>query len=175
MFEVRTSRRRSSPIICSLAMSCCARRSSARARLGEERSTRSARRWASRRRSSSASTPTKIRRACAASTASAIASTRSISSGLARTAHDRARRGAAFGPWAEPGAGRACGARRRLLHAHQIESGVYCPIAMTYGAVPTLAHAPRSPSNGCRDFSRRATTRVSSRSARRPARSSAWA
>src|SRR5690606_5983262 len=25
---------------------------------------------------------------------------------------------------------------------NQIESGVYCPIAMTYGSVPTLQHAP---------------------------------
>ena len=26
---------------------------------------------------------------------------------------------------------------------NQIESGVYCPLAMTYGAVPTLRHAPK--------------------------------
>ena len=41
--------------------------------------TRSAPRWASRKPSSSASTPTKIRRFCAASTATATASTRSSS------------------------------------------------------------------------------------------------
>jgi len=45
-------------------------------------------------------------------------------------------------PWAEakPGAHVARAAGTYMLG--QIESGVYCPIAMTYGSVPTLRHAP---------------------------------
>ncbi|MDO9413584.1 MAG: isovaleryl-CoA dehydrogenase [Pseudolabrys sp.] len=45
-------------------------------------------------------------------------------------------------PWAhpQPGAHVARAAGTYLLN--QIESGVYCPVAMTYGAVPTLKHAP---------------------------------
>jgi putative acyl-CoA dehydrogenase len=45
-------------------------------------------------------------------------------------------------PWAEakPGAHVARAAGTYMLT--QIESGVYCPIAMTYGAVPTLKQAP---------------------------------
>jgi putative acyl-CoA dehydrogenase len=45
-------------------------------------------------------------------------------------------------PWArpEPGAHVARAAGTYMLT--QIESGVYCPIAMTYGCVPTLRHQP---------------------------------
>ena len=45
-------------------------------------------------------------------------------------------------PWADPkpGAHVARGAGSYMLG--QVESGVYCPIAMTYGSVPTLRHAP---------------------------------
>ena len=45
-------------------------------------------------------------------------------------------------PWAypKPGAHVARAAGTYLLN--QIESGVYCPVAMTYGSVPTLQHAP---------------------------------
>jgi putative acyl-CoA dehydrogenase len=45
-------------------------------------------------------------------------------------------------PWAErkPGAHVARAAGTYLIN--QVESGVYCPLAMTYGAVPTLKQAP---------------------------------
>jgi putative acyl-CoA dehydrogenase len=45
-------------------------------------------------------------------------------------------------PWAnpQPAAHVARAAGNYMLN--QIESGVYCPIAMTYGSVPTLRHAP---------------------------------
>jgi len=47
------------------------------------------------------------------------------------------------GPWAEgakPGAHVARAAGTYMLT--QVESGVYCPVAMTYGSVPTLRQAP---------------------------------
>ena len=46
-------------------------------------------------------------------------------------------------PWAEakPGAHVARAAGTYMLE--QVESGTYCPIAMTYGSVPTLRHAPQ--------------------------------
>jgi len=45
-------------------------------------------------------------------------------------------------PWAMPKAGAHVGRAAGTYMLNQIESGVYCPIAMTYGAVPTLRHEP---------------------------------
>jgi putative acyl-CoA dehydrogenase len=45
-------------------------------------------------------------------------------------------------PWAEPRAGAHVARAAGTYMLTQIESGVYCPIAMTYGAVPALRHAP---------------------------------
>jgi putative acyl-CoA dehydrogenase len=46
------------------------------------------------------------------------------------------------GPWAVPRAGAHVARTAGNYMLTQIESGVYCPIAMTYGAVPALRHAP---------------------------------
>ena len=45
-------------------------------------------------------------------------------------------------PWAEPKPGAHVARAAGTYMLTQVESGVYCPIAMTYGAVPTLRHAP---------------------------------
>ena len=45
-------------------------------------------------------------------------------------------------PWAEPKSGAHVARAAGTYMLGQIESGVYCPIAMTYGSVPTLRHAP---------------------------------
>src|SRR6476469_75380 len=45
-------------------------------------------------------------------------------------------------PWAEPKPGAHVARAAGTFMLGQIESGVYCPIAMTYGSVPTLRHAP---------------------------------
>jgi putative acyl-CoA dehydrogenase len=45
-------------------------------------------------------------------------------------------------PWAQPRAGAHVARAAGTYMLTQIESGVYCPIAMTYGAVPALRHAP---------------------------------
>jgi len=45
-------------------------------------------------------------------------------------------------PWAEPKTGAHVARAAGTYLLTQVESGVYCPIAMTYGAVPTLRHAP---------------------------------
>jgi putative acyl-CoA dehydrogenase len=45
-------------------------------------------------------------------------------------------------PWAKPRAGAHVARAAGTYMLTQIESGVYCPIAMTYGAVPALRHAP---------------------------------
>jgi putative acyl-CoA dehydrogenase len=44
------------------------------------------------------------------------------------------------GPWAQPQAGAHVARAAGTYMLTQIESGVYCPIAMTYGCVPTLRH-----------------------------------
>jgi putative acyl-CoA dehydrogenase len=44
-------------------------------------------------------------------------------------------------PWAEPKPGAHVARAAGTYMLGQIESGVYCPIAMTYGSVPTLRHA----------------------------------
>jgi len=46
------------------------------------------------------------------------------------------------GPWAKPGPGAHVARAAGNYMMVQIESGIYCPIAMTYGAVPTLRQAP---------------------------------
>ena len=79
-------------------------------------------------------------------------------------------------PWAEPKAGAHVARAAGTYMLTQIESGVYCPIAMTYGSVPTLRHAPDIaelwlPQIFARDYDRR--FRAGRR--RRPRRSSAWA
>ena len=45
-------------------------------------------------------------------------------------------------PWAEPKPGAHVARAAGTYMLEQIESGVYCPIAMTYGSVPTLRPAP---------------------------------
>jgi len=45
-------------------------------------------------------------------------------------------------PWAAPRPGAHVARAAGAFMLAQIESGVYCPIAMTYGAVPALRHAP---------------------------------
>ncbi|MGB7260215.1 MAG: isovaleryl-CoA dehydrogenase [Pseudolabrys sp.] len=45
-------------------------------------------------------------------------------------------------PWAMPKAGAHVARAAGTYMLGQIESGVYCPIAMTYGSVPTLRHEP---------------------------------
>jgi putative acyl-CoA dehydrogenase len=45
-------------------------------------------------------------------------------------------------PWAEPKRGAHVARAAGTYMLNQVESGVYCPIAMTYGSVPTLRHAP---------------------------------
>lgn len=45
-------------------------------------------------------------------------------------------------PWAHPQAGAHVARATGTYMLNQIESGVYCPVAMTYGAVPTLKNAP---------------------------------
>ncbi len=45
-------------------------------------------------------------------------------------------------PWARPQPGAHVARAAGTYMLNQIESGVYCPIAMTYGSVPTLMHAP---------------------------------
>jgi putative acyl-CoA dehydrogenase len=46
------------------------------------------------------------------------------------------------GPWAQPRPGGHVARAIGTYMLAQVESGVYCPIAMTYGAVPALRHAP---------------------------------
>jgi putative acyl-CoA dehydrogenase len=46
------------------------------------------------------------------------------------------------GPWAEPRPGAHVARAAGTYMLTQIESGVYCPVAMTYGSVPTLRQAP---------------------------------
>src|SRR5215831_973444 len=45
-------------------------------------------------------------------------------------------------PWTAPRPGAHVARAAGTFMLAQIESGVYCPIAMTYGAVPALRHAP---------------------------------
>ncbi len=45
-------------------------------------------------------------------------------------------------PWAEPKRGAHVARAAGCFMLAQIESGVYCPVSMTYGAVPTLKRAP---------------------------------
>jgi putative acyl-CoA dehydrogenase len=45
-------------------------------------------------------------------------------------------------PWAKPQAGAHVARAAGCYLLNQVESGVYCPLAMTYGAVPALRHAP---------------------------------
>jgi putative acyl-CoA dehydrogenase len=45
-------------------------------------------------------------------------------------------------PWAQPKTGAHVARAAGTYMLGQIESGVYCPVAMTYGSVPTLRHAP---------------------------------
>lgn len=45
-------------------------------------------------------------------------------------------------PWADPKAGAHVARAAGCYMLTQVESGVYCPIAMTYGSVPTLRQAP---------------------------------
>ena len=45
-------------------------------------------------------------------------------------------------PWADPKPGAHVARAAGTYMLTQIESGVYCPIAMTYGSVPTLRNAP---------------------------------
>ena len=64
------------------------------------------------------------------------------------------------GPWAEPKPGAHVARAAGCYLLNQIESGVYCPLAMTYGSVPTLAACAQD---------RRGMAAESSRAALRPA------
>lgn len=46
-------------------------------------------------------------------------------------------------PWAAPKSGAHVSRAAGTYMLNQIESGVYCPLAMTYGSVPTLRQAPK--------------------------------
>jgi putative acyl-CoA dehydrogenase len=48
------------------------------------------------------------------------------------------------GPWAEPKPGAHVARAAGFYLMGQVDAGVLCPMAMTYGAVPALAHAPAS-------------------------------
>jgi putative acyl-CoA dehydrogenase len=63
-------------------------------------------------------------------------------------------------PWATPKPGAHVARAAGTYMLNQIESGVYCPVAMTYGSVPTLRHAPEIaaqwlPKIFSRDYDRR--------------------
>src|SRR5262245_22757186 len=63
-------------------------------------------------------------------------------------------------PWADPKPGAHVARAAGTFMLGQIESGVYCPIAMTYGSVPALRHAPAiakewQPRIFSRDYDRR--------------------
>jgi putative acyl-CoA dehydrogenase len=63
-------------------------------------------------------------------------------------------------PWAKPEAGAHVARAAGTYMLTQIESGVYCPIAMTYGSVPTLRQSPEVakpwlPKIFSRDYDRR--------------------
>jgi putative acyl-CoA dehydrogenase len=45
-------------------------------------------------------------------------------------------------PWADPKPGAHVARAAGTFMLNQVESGVYCPVAMTYGSVPPLRHAP---------------------------------
>ena len=45
-------------------------------------------------------------------------------------------------PWADPKPGAHVARAAGTYLLGQIEAGVYCPLAMTYGSVPTLRYAP---------------------------------
>jgi len=45
-------------------------------------------------------------------------------------------------PWARPGPGAHVARAAGCYMAVQVESGIYCPLAMTYGAVPPLRQSP---------------------------------
>ena len=80
-------------------------------------------------------------------------------------------RGPAFRPLGRAQAGRACGARGRLLPAQPDRERRLLPARhdLRLGA-DACGTRRRSLRNGCRKFSRHATTGASSRSAKRPAR-----
>ena len=66
-----------------------------------------------------------------------------ISSGLASNCSTIAlEAGLHSSPWADPKPGAHVARAAGTYMLGQIESGVYCPLAMTYGSVPTLRHAP---------------------------------
>src|SRR4029079_2997444 len=47
-------------------------------------------------------------------------------------------------PWAEPKPGAHVARAAGTYMLTQVESGVYCPLAMTYGSVSTLPHSPQN-------------------------------
>jgi putative acyl-CoA dehydrogenase len=47
-------------------------------------------------------------------------------------------------PWSDPRPGAHVARAAGTYMLAQVEAGVYCPIAMTYGSVPTLRHAPEA-------------------------------
>ncbi|MEA2936130.1 MAG: putative acyl-CoA dehydrogenase, partial [Variibacter sp.] len=64
-------------------------------------------------------------------------------------------------PWAKPRRGAHVARAAGTYLLTQVESGVYCPIAMTYGSVPTLRHSQTTASEWLphvfgRDYDRRA-------------------
>ena len=144
-----TSRRRSSPIICSRAMPCCARRSSAKAPNGRKRAQRARQTLGKPETVQLGSTPTKIHRSCARSTATATASTRWSS---IRPGTNRWRSRCAPASIRAPGQIQAGAHVARAAGTYMLGPGRKrgpCPLAMTYGSVPTLRLCRTSRQNGC--------------------------
>ena len=82
-----------------------------------------------------------------------------ISFGLARTSDNCIGAGLHCSPWAEPKRGAHVARAIGSYMLAQTESGVYCPISMTYGSVTTLKHAPEIAAEWLpRIFSRQFTT-----------------
>ena len=66
-------------------------------------------------------------------------------------------------PWAEPKPGAHVARAAGTYMLKQIESGVYCPVAMTYGSVPALRQAPKIAEQWLPKIFNATTTSASSR------------
>ena len=90
-----------------------------------------------------ASMPINFRRNCVRSTVTVIASMRSNFTRRGTSCSVLAlKAGLHSSPWAEPKPGAHVARAAGTYMLGQIESGVYCPVAMTYGSVPSLRHTP---------------------------------
>ena len=173
-----TNRRRSSPIICSRATSCCARRSSANGPA-----------WAEEGLTALGATlgkPETVQLGFDANKYTPVLRT------LDRYGHRldevefhpawhellgiALRAGLHSSPWADPKPGAHVARAAGTYMLNQIESGVYCPVAMTYGSVPTLAAGTGNRrAMATEDIFARLRQAFPSRSKRKVRRCSAWA